>query len=130
MKDFIHNGINYGALVLNKLDGVIFATDAMYSSMLNLPVIEVGEVTKFNNKLHLSTTFETSQREVMHYIFNNNDVRKLAVALSMHTGLMVRVVACARILATYRNGQLMGEVRTLDSFYTSITPEERIDTMF
>ena len=124
MTDVIRNGINYGNLVINELDGVQFATDAFYAEMLDLLSIDTDVIPEFNLQLHISTILTTTGRESLHYVFNNADVRKVAVALSRHSGLTVRVYSHARILAVYKNGELEGDIRPLASFYSNLTQEQ------
>ena len=130
MRNIIRGGINYGELVINELEGVKFATEAFYTAMLGLPVVEFVEIPEFNTHLHISTLSQPGHRETLHYVFDNADVRHICETLSKKTGLLVRVYSHARILASYRDGELLGDIRTLDSFYSNLTPEEIAATTF
>ena len=125
MDNVIRDGINYGQLVIIELDGVRFATDLFYSKRLGLQVVAVdGEIPQFNTELTVDVVFPNSGQKADHYVFDNADVRKVAIVLSLHTGNDVQVASSARILATYRGGQLVGEIRSLDSFYSGLTQAE------
>ena len=130
MTNVIRNGINYGNLVINELDGIRFATDAFYAEMLDLLSYDADVIPEFNLQLHICVILSSSGRQSSHYVFNNTDVRKLAAALSRHSGLTVRVESHARILAVYKNGELDGEIRSLDSFYSNLTQEQIVSSTF
>ncbi len=130
MKNIIRGGINYGELVVNELEGARFATESFYAAMLGLPVVDFEEIPEFNIHLHISTLSQPGHRETLHYVFDNADVRRICEALSKKTGLLVRVYSHARILASYRAGELLGDIRTLDSFYSGLSQEEIVASTF
>ena len=43
-------------------------------------------------------------------------------------GQVVKIQAMARIKAMYRDGELLGPIRTMESFYSNLTPEETEST--
>lgn len=123
-QDIIRGDVNYGELVITKLDGISFLTGAHRAEILALHPYEDEPVPEFNTTLVLEGQFPNGISTSRHYVLKNSDVRKLAAALSKHTQMEVRVCACARILARYVDGQLVGEIRSLTDFYTNLDAEE------
>jgi hypothetical protein len=125
MDNVIRNGINFGGLVIAELDGVRFAIDVCYADSLALTYTAPdGEFPAFNTELHISIVFPKTGQSIYNYAFDNADVRKIAIALSLFTGNDIRVVSAARFLATYNEGKLIGEIRPLASFYSGLTEDQ------
>lgn len=127
----IRNDINYGEVDVAELAGIRFVVADWRLPMLNLQAVEVSEIPEFSRHLELSVQLANGCNEVICHVLDHRDVRKLAAALSLHTGLTVFVRSLIpAILAVYKAGQLDGEIRRLDHFYTDLTAEQLEGTTF
>lgn len=127
----IRHDINYGEVDVTELAGIRFVVASWRLPMLNLQPVQVSEIPQFSRELELHVQLGNGGNVVICHILDRRDVRPLAAALSLHTGLTVYVQALQpAILAVYKDGQLQGEIRRLDHFYTGLTAEQLEGTTF
>lgn len=123
-QNIIRGDINYGLLVVAEIAGIRFVTEAHRAEKLRLTTLDDEDVPEFNTALCVETQFPNGLNTARHHVLDNRDVRWLGEALSKHTQMEVRVIAGARILARYKDGKLVGDIRQLDDFYSDLTADE------
>ena len=116
----IRNDINYGELGVYEVDGIRFAAEAFRAQLSGLVEIAADELSEFVAEPRL--TIEQGNREMAAYVFDKKDLKPLAIALSKLNGY-VGVYMNARILASWRAGDIVRDQVTLDHFYSGLDQE-------
>lgn len=117
----IKNGINYGNLVQVTLDGVVIVGSHDYFRFYIFKNSDFVFEPYEDHYCELTIELETPMQPHF-YARRHEDVVKVAKKLS--ESHPTRIQAMARILAFYEKGELKGDVRSLEDFYTGLTPEQ------
>lgn len=127
MENFIYDGINYMDVVK-----ATFGEHTFYVSKWEVETKQLGEViqlteerpVEFNTELHIEIR-ATVYTTVSIYVTDSLQALEIAKELSSELDKEVGIYSHARYLAWFDKGEQVGELRTLDDFYTNITDEER-----
>ncbi len=118
MNDIIINDVNYGELV--KVGNAYL--DRFYADKLGLDFCEATDAHQIITDMYLSCDLGHGQVHV--FLLNKEDFAEQAKLFSLLDKVdRVVIQSCARNLVTFQNGVQVGEVRTLDHFYTGISKE-------
>jgi len=122
-KNVIIDNVNYGPLVKAVIDGVaVVAEDWRFE----LPCFKGKEFTMESTEtLYHPLRIELQVGNQPNF-FAETQEEVVQVAKVLSQFHEVRVHAMARILATFKDGELLGEARPLESFY--ILTDEEIET--
>lgn len=126
----IINNTNYGNLVKVNTSEIVFIVDEFYlQSLVNMETAAITAVDQSEVYTDLAVNVEKSTfRTIFCYATNRKDAIRVAKELSISQGVDVTIIASARILARFNAGRQVGDLKTLDDFYTDVTPEERAAT--
>lgn len=127
MENFIYDGVNYMDMVK-----ATFGEHVFYVSKWDVDTKGLGDViqlteerpVEFNTELHIEIK-ATAYTPVSVYVTDSLQALEIAKGLSSELGKEVGIYSHARYLAWFNDGEQVGELRTLDDFYTNITDEER-----
>lgn len=130
MESLIYKGINYLDLVK-----ATFGKHTIFVSKWDVETKRLGHViqltderpVEFNTELliELNLTIYTS---MLIYVTDSLQALGIAKDLSSELDKEVTIYSHARHLARFLKGEQVGQIRTLDDFYTNITNEERAMT--
>lgn len=119
MKNVIINDVNYGELV--KVAGTAFI-DRFYAEMLGLEYVESAEAHSIITDVYLDC--ELGRRSISIFVLKKEDFLEAAKLFSTLASVgRVAIQSKARNLVVFQNGVQVGEVKTLDQFYTNISEE-------
>jgi len=121
MNAIIKNDINYGNLVQVTMDGVVIVGSHDYFRFYIFKNSDFVFEPYEDHYCELTIELETPMQPHF-YARCHEDVVKVAKKLSKSHP--ARIQAMARILARYEKGELVGDVRSLEDFYTGLTPAE------
>ncbi|AGB07157.1 hypothetical protein [Vibrio phage VP4B] len=127
MENFIYKDVNYMDLVK-----ATFGKHSFYISKWDVETklpnsgIQLTEErpVEFNTELHIELNI-TMYSSVTIHITDSLQALEIAKELSSELNKEVVIYSHARYLARFLKGEQVGELRTLDDFYTNITDEER-----
>lgn len=121
--------VNYGTMSWYLIDGRLCCTERMdvVRDATTAAVVEHSE-------MKVGDTFYEATIQCMDYwappgfyARNKSEVLEIARSLSKG-GLSTSVLIHARIVARFKDGKLIGEIKTLDEFYTNLSEDEVNDT--
>ncbi len=120
-----YNGVFFGKLSLFELQGMRFVAYSTSAAALNLNPIDIEELPDFITHLVMSVNKKSNALFGNHdlYVVNKADLKPLGDCLSLDYSI-VSIEGRARVLSFWEKGTAVKH-RTLDEFYTNITPEER-----
>lgn len=127
MENFIYNDINYMDLVKATVgEHTIYISKWDVEKKIKNDVIQLTEErpTEFNTELHIEINL-TIYSSVFVHVSDSLQALEIAKELSSKLGKEVTIYSHARHLARFLKGEQVGQVKTLDDFYTNVTEEQR-----
>lgn len=117
-------GVNFGELSLYAVNGHLFACEANREHLHKLSPIEVDVFPSFVYDVCLHVTINDNGNDFYVYALKLNSLGELGEQFSSMFSRRVTAVASARVLASWENGEMVGEPKLLSHFYSDISAEE------
>lgn len=130
MRRIVRNHINYGELVKVTIEGIPALVNRHNAEAMRWDFDGDSEIGDFITLLKVELDVGQHGRTCSFYLMSNDDIAPFAAKLSAIALRDVKVESCARILARYRAGSLVGAKKTLRDFYSNISDEEMELTRF